>query len=282
MTLWFAAIMGLVQGLTEFLPISSTAHLRITPELLGQTDPGAAFTAVIQLGTLAAVLLYFARDLGAMVRGILSGALRALGRQSRPSLPTEPRGKDARLALYLVLGTVPVGIAGLALKHVIVGQARSLWVVASTLIGVGIVMWLVDRNPRQERGDDQLGLRDALLIGCAQACAVIPGVSRSGATMAMALALGLRRDAAARFSFLLSIPAIGAAGIFELPDAIHALGGGGLAPLLVASVVAGLSGYASIVWLLRYLKTRSLLALVLYRVVLGLLLFGLLLGGVVN
>ena len=266
MTLWFAVIMGLVQGLTEFLPISSTAHLRIAPALLGQADPGAAFSAVIQLGTLAAVLLYFARDLGRMVRGIF----------------TDPRGRDARLAFYLIVGTIPIGVAGLALKHVITGEARSLWVIASTLIGVGLIMWLADRDPKQTRGDDDLDLRDALLIGCAQACALIPGVSRSGATMTMALALGLRRESAARFSFLLSIPAIGAAGIFELPDAIHALGGQGLAPLVVATAVAGVSGYASIVWLLRYLKTRSLLVLVIYRVLAGLALIGLLLGGVVQ
>ena len=267
MTLWFAAVLGLLQGLTEFLPVSSTAHLRIAPALLGQVDPGAAFTAVVQLGTLAAVLLYFARDLGKMVRGIF----------------LEPRGKDARLALYLVIGTLPVGLAGLTFKHVIVGEARSLWVVASALLVVGVIMWLVDRNPRQARAEDSIGLGDAILIGCAQACAVIPGVSRSGATMAMALALGLRRDAAARFSFLLSIPAIGAAGVFELPDAVHALGGqAALAPLVVGIVVAGVSGYASIVWLLRYLKTRSLLALAVYRVALGLLLFGLLAAGVVT
>ena len=267
MTLWFAAILGLLQGLTEFLPISSTAHLRIAPALMGQGDPGAAFTAVVQLGTLLAVFIYFARDLLAMASGIVR----------------DPRGRDARLALYLIVGTVPVGLAGLAFKDVIVGEARSLWVVASALIGVGVVMWIVDRNPKQERGDDSIGLRDAILIGCAQACAVIPGVSRSGATMAMALALGLRREAAARFSFLLSIPAIGAAGVFELPDAVRALGGeAALAPLLVGTVVAGVSGYASIVWLLRYLKTRSLLVLVVYRIVLGLLLFGLLAQGLVN
>jgi undecaprenyl-diphosphatase len=266
-SLWFAAILGLLQGLTEFLPISSTAHLRIAPALLGQVDPGAAFTAVVQLGTLAAVLVFFARDLARMARGIV----------------LEPRGRDARLALYLIVGTIPVGVAGLAFEHVIVGAARSLWVVATALIVVGVIMCLVDRDPSQSKDDDALGLRDAILIGCAQACAVIPGVSRSGATMAMALALGLRREAAARFSFLLSIPAIGAAGVFELGDAIHALGGGAaLGPLALATVIAGVSGYASIAWLLRYLRTRSLLVLVLYRVALGLLLVALLVLGLID
>ena len=263
MSYWFATLLGTIQGLTEFLPISSTAHLRIAPALLHRADAGAAFTAVLQLGTLVAVILYFARELLAMLVGVFR----------------DPRGKDGRLALYLVAGTIPIGVAGIAFKQVIVGDARSLWVVASALVGVGVVMWLVDVRAAQRRGEDDLRLRDALLIGCAQACALIPGVSRSGATMTMALALGLRREAAARFSFLLSIPAIGAAGVFELPDAVRELGPQhAWGPLLAGTVVAGLVGFASIVWLLRYLRTRSFLVMVLYRIALGAALFALLAG----
>ena len=266
MALWFAAVMGIVQGLTEFLPVSSTAHLRITPALLGLADPGAAFTAVIQLGTLLAVIIYFAAELGRMTKAIA----------------VDRRSPDARLALYLVVGTVPIGLAGLALKRVIVGDARSLWVVAGALVGVGVVMWLADRRARQTRTLADLRLADALVIGVAQACALVPGVSRSGATMIAALAVGFRRDEAARFSFLLSIPAIAAAGLFEIKDAARTLGQGAALPILLASAVAGVSGYLSIAWLLRYLRTRSLGILVIYRLALGALLIALLAGGVLR
>ncbi|MBI4510106.1 MAG: undecaprenyl-diphosphatase UppP [Deltaproteobacteria bacterium] len=268
MTTWFAILLGVVQGATEFLPISSTAHLRIAPAILGLADPGAAFTAVIQLGTLAAVILYFRRDLVAMFRAVVS----------------DRRSRHGRLALFIVAGTVPIGVAGIALKHVVTGEARSLHVVATALILVAVVMWIADRGGRQERGLDSLRLADALLIGVAQACALVPGVSRSGSTLAAALFLGLRRDDAARFSFLLSIPAIGAAGVFELPFAVRELSaqGGSLMPLLLATIVSGVAGYVSIAWLLRFLRTRSLGVFVVYRVLLGMILFGLVLGGVVS
>lgn len=267
MALWFAVLLGIVQGLTEFLPVSSTAHLRLTPALLGVADPGAAFTAVIQLGTLVAVIVYFWRDLVGMVRGLLRG----------------PRAPEARLALFLVVGTIPIGIAGLALKKLITGDARSLWVVATALIVVGGVMLLADRRGRQQRAIGDLTFRDALVVGCAQACALIPGVSRSGSTISAALALGFRREDAARFSFLLSIPAIGAAGVFELPEALAQVGSGSAAlPLIVATVVSGLVGYASIAWLLRFLRTRSFVSMVIYRVALGGVVLALLGAGVLT
>ncbi len=266
MELWFAALLGLVQGLTEFLPISSTAHLRITPALLGRPDPGAAFTAVLQLGTLAAVIVYFARDLAAMARGVLA----------------DRRGDAARLALHVVLATIPIGIAGVALKRFIVGDARSLWVVAAALAVVALVMWWADRAARQERTLPALRVSDALLIGVAQACALIPGVSRSGATITMALLIGLRRDEAARFSFLLSIPAIAAAGRFEMKDAAAELGRDGIPALLAGTLVAGVVGYASIAWLLRWLRTRTLALFVGYRLALALLLVALLAAGVLG
>jgi undecaprenyl-diphosphatase len=268
MALWFAALLGLIQGLTEFIPVSSTAHLRIAPALLGQPDPGAAFTAVIQLGTLAAVLAYFARDLFVdLPRALLFD-------RSRP---------EARLPLLLIVGTIPIVVGGLTLKSFIVGDARSLWVVASMLIGVGVVMAIVDRTSKGDRGKDvgDVRLLDAGLIGLAQACALIPGVSRSGATICMALALGFARSPAARFSFLLGIPAIAGAGLHEMKDAVHQLGGQSLAPLVVATLVAAVSGYASIAWLLRWLGSRSLVPFAGYRVVLGVALLALCTVGVI-
>ncbi len=268
MTLWFAALLGLVQGLTEFLPVSSTAHLRIVPALLGQPDAGAAFTAVIQLGTLAAVIVYFVRELIGMVRALLK----------------DPKSAEARLALYIVLGTIPIGILGILLQHQIKAELRSLWVVAISLVVVGAIMGIVDRRAKQTRGIADLRWQDVLLIGLGQACALVPGVSRSGATLTTALLLGMRRDDAARFSFLLSVPAVGAAGVFELKDAIHELhgtGGGSLTPLIVATVVAFVSGWLTINWFLKFLRTRSLIGFSIYRVVAGTVLIALLAAKVI-
>jgi undecaprenyl-diphosphatase len=253
MPLWFAALLGLVQGLTEFLPISSTAHLRIAPALVGQPDPGAAFTAVIQLGTLVAVIAYFWKDLWAMTHAAF----------------TAPRSPAAHQMWLLVVGTIPIGIAGVALKPLITGEWRALGVVAAALIVVGVIMGWVDRRTPGERTVGDLGLKDALLIGLAQAGALVPGVSRSGATITCALLLGFARPSAARWSFLLSIPAIAAAGIFEMKDAVQHLGGEAVAPLALATVVSGVTGYASIAWLLSHLRTRSLLPFAVYRVLIG-------------
>lgn len=267
MDLWFAVVLGIVQGLTEFLPISSTAHLRIVPELFGQTDPGAAFSAVIQLGTLGAVLVYFARDLFIdMPKALI---------QDRAS----PKG---RLPFYLVAGTIPIVILGLSLKDFITGDARSLYVVASTLIGVGLLMYFIDRRARDQRTVDEITLRDAIIIGLAQACALIPGVSRSGSTIVAALFLGMKRADAARFSFLLGIPAIGGAGIFELGDALEALGSDAWLPIVIGTIASFISGYASIAWLLRYLQRKSLAPFAFYRVGLGILLFAFCISGVLT
>lgn len=258
MPLWFAALLGIVQGLTEFLPISSTAHLRIAPELLGQPDPGAAYSAVIQLGTLLAVMVYFARDLFVDIP-------RAFFRDRRSPL--------ARMPAYLAVGTLPIVILGLTLKDFITSDARSLYVVASMLVGVGMFMYVVDRKARDQRGIDELTLADAVIVGLAQSFALVPGVSRSGATILAALILGTRRSDAARFSFLLGIPAIAGAGIFELGDAMSQLGSDAWLPIVIGTTTAALSGYASIAWLLRYLQTKSLAPFAIYRVGLGILLF---------
>jgi undecaprenyl-diphosphatase len=266
MPLWFAALLGLVQGLTEFLPISSTAHLRIAPALLGQPDPGAAFSAVIQLGTLIAVMAYFARELLVdMPRAVL---------RDRAS-------PDARMVLYMVVGTIPIGVAGLTLKDFVTGDARSLYVVSSALGVVAIVMYVADRRGGGQRDLRAVTLADALLVGVAQACALVPGVSRSGATITAALFLGLRRAEAARFSFLLGIPAIGAAGLYELKDAAHSLGDDAWGPIALATAVAAVCGYASIAWLLRFLATRSVAPFSAYRIALGIAIVALVSAGVV-
>lgn len=265
MSLWFAALLGLVQGLTEFLPISSTAHLRITPALLSQPDPGAAYSAVIQLGTLLAVLIYFARDLFV---------------DMPVAMFRDARSAKGRLPYYLVAGTIPIVILGLSFKDFITTDARSLYVVATTLIGVGVLMFVLDRRARDERTMDAITLMDVLIIGLAQSCALIPGVSRSGATIVAALWLGMRRADAARFSFLLGIPAIAGAGIFELGEAMDVLGADAWPAIAVGTLTAAVSGYASIAWLLRYLQKKSLAPFAAYRVALGILLFVLCITGV--
>jgi undecaprenyl-diphosphatase len=254
MTLLQAAILGLIQGVTEFLPISSTAHLRIAPAVFGWPDAGAAFTAVLQLGTLAAVIGYFLRDLLGMVAAALD--------------PARRRGPQARRLLYLIVGTIPIGVAGLLFKHAIEGPLRSLVVIGTSLIVVGVTMAVVEKFAAHRRGFDDITLRDALWIGLAQALALVPGVSRSGITLVAAMAVGLEREAAARFSFLLSVPAVGAAGVLELPKVLRTPGLAG-APLFLGLAVAFVSGYLSIAWMLRFLRTRTTLPFVVYRVLLG-------------
>jgi undecaprenyl-diphosphatase len=262
-----AALLGAVQGITEFLPISSTAHLRLVPALCGWPDPGAAFTAVLQLGTLAAVLVFFARDLGAMV----TGALRAVASPERRSDP------EVRLLLHLVIGTLPVVVAGVLFRKAIHGGFRALPVIAGAMIVVGVLLGLVERLAKHRRAFDQITSRDALIIGLFQSLALVPGVSRSGITLLAAMAIGLRRDAAARFSFLLSIPAVAGAAIFEMKDVLHAADGP--TPLLIGLAVAAVTGYLSVAWLLRYLRTRTTFPFVAYRVIVGVAIFVLLATG---
>ncbi len=265
--IWFAIVLGLIQGLTEFLPVSSTAHLRVAPVLLGQHDPGAAFTAVLQLGTLAAVIVYFARDL-------FVDLPRALLRDR-----ASPQG---RLPVLMVIGTVPIVAVGLVARHLVEGEARSLWVIAASLVVVGVAMAVVDARASGRRVMADLGVRDALIIGGAQALALCPGVSRSGATIIAALLVGMRRTDAARFSFLLGIPAVAGAGILESHKAVAELGADAWRPLTVALVVAAITGYASIAWLLRFLGTHRLVGFAAYRVLLAVVLVALLATGTVT
>lgn len=267
---WFeASVLGVVQGLTEFLPISSTAHLRILAALFGWADPGAAFTAVTQLGTETAVLFYFRRDIWTILRTwTLSLA--------RPQLRADPA---ARMGWYVILGTLPIGVLGFLLRDTIETSFRDLRLIALTLIVFGLVLGIADAVARNLKRLDQLNLPDGVVFGFAQALALVPGVSRSGGTISAGLLLGYRREAAARYAFLLAVPAVLVSGIFEL----RKIGGDEAAswgPTVLATVLAFGVGYAVIAWLLRYLARGSFRPFVVYRVLLGALVLALVFSGV--
>jgi undecaprenyl-diphosphatase len=269
---WFeAVVLGLIQGLTEFLPISSSAHLLIASQLFGWQDPGAAFTAVTQIGTEAAVILYFRRD----IWRIISTWARSLYTPDlRPSI-------DARMGWYVILGTIPIAIFGYTLRHQIETVARNLWLVAGTLIVFGVILGVADRVGARRKGIPDLNIRDGLLFGLGQALALIPGVSRSGATISTGLFLGYQREAATRYAFLLAIPAVLASGFFEALQ----IGNGPTPewpPTIVATLIAFVVGYAVIAWLIRYIASNSFLPFVIYRIGLGLLIIVLLSTGVLT
>lgn len=269
MNLFQSAVLGLVQGITEFLPISSTAHLRIAPALLGWPDPGAPYSAIIQLGTVAAVVLYFWRDLLRLTRA----ALEALVRRDPLGTP------DARLAWMVVLGTLPVAIAGLLLKKRIETSFRSLYVISASLIVLALILLVAEKVAKHQRTIREMRLSDGVTVGLWQTLALVPGSSRSGTTITGALFLGLKREDAARFSFLLSIPATAAAGLFELRHVLHATERPSNAVLAVGTIVAFVSGMAAIAGLLRFLRTRTMTVFIVYRIGLGLLLLGLIASG---
>ena len=256
-----AIVLGIVQGLTEFLPVSSTAHLRIVPAFFGWDDPGAAFTAVVQLGTLAAVLVYFRRDLWTIASAWTRSAL------ARERAPQDP---EARLGWYIILGTIPIAILGLAFKDQIEDQFRTLELIGSALVLFSLVMLRAEAVSRRDRELGEITRRDGLIIGCAQALALVPGVSRSGATISAGLFLNFDRTAAARYSFLLSVPAVVLSGLFELR---HVGDGGGASPgaTALATLLAFVVGYASIALLLRYLVHHSIGIFAAYRMTLGLI-----------
>ena len=259
-----AIVLGIVQGLTEFLPISSSGHLRIVPAFAGWEDPGAAFTAVTQLGTVAAVLLYFRHDLMNIARAWLA-SLRD---------PTRRGELDARMGWYLILGTVPIVILGFAFDDAIEDEARNLTLIGITLIALGLLLLLAERVADHDREISTVGRRDALVIGLAQAAALVPGVSRSGATITAGLFLGFDRAAAARFSFLLSVPAVVLSGIYQLGD-IGGEGAVGFLPTTIATLFAFVSGYAAIAFLLKFLVSHTTAVFVAYRVVLGIVVLAL-------
>ena len=254
-----AVFLGTLQGLTEFLPISSSAHLRIVPEMLGWGDPGAAFTAVIQIGTELAVLIYFRKDLWRIGSTWVKSLFRA-----------EYRGHlDSRMGWFIIIGSLPIVVLGIFLKDTIEEDFRNLWIIGTTLIVLGIILGIADRVSANRKRIKDMSLRDAILMGVAQACALIPGVSRSGATISMGRFLGYEREAATRYAFLLAVPAVVGAGLFELKEIPHGDNTYGWGPTIVATVVSFIIGYAAIAWLLRYISTNSYLPFVIYRIGLG-------------
>ena len=267
-------VLSIVQGLTEFLPVSSSGHLAIVSRVFFADDAGASFTAVSQLGTEAAVLVYFARDIGRIVTAWLRG-LRA------PALRDDP---DYRMGWYVLIGTVPIVAAGVLFTDLIRTDVRNLWLIATSMLVFSFVIAAAEYLGRQNRHAGQLTWRDALIVGSAQCLALVPGVSRSGATISAGLLLGLDRPLAARFGFLLAVPAVLASGLFSLPDAFDPVGEGMSATgpqLLVSVLIAFVVGLAAIAWLLRFLAHHAMYWFVGYRVVLALAVFGLLGTGTV-
>lgn len=266
-----AIILGIVEGLTEFLPISSTAHLTIAEKLLGKdidSDAVTAFTAVIQVGAIVAVLIYFREDILKLLGAVFGGFRNEQRRKSDPNW---------RFAWLIVIGSVPIGIVGFAAKDLIKGPLRSLWVIAVALIVWSFVMAHAERRATQERGERSLGPRDVIVIGLWQCIALIPGVSRSGATISAGLIRGVDRVTATRLSFFLAIPALTAAGLYELKDALGQ--GVGAGPTIVGTVVSFVVAYISIAWLLRFVAHHSIVAFVPYRIALGAVVIAALLAG---
>ncbi|MEV0355335.1 undecaprenyl-diphosphate phosphatase [Nocardia sp. NPDC050697] len=309
-----ALVLGLVQGLTEFLPVSSSGHLRIVSSVFFGEDAGASFTAVTQLGTEAAVLVYFAKDIARIIVAWFAGVgARLRGKREPETVPitdqvttklpvynpgdpatmklpviTETadaqRDLDYRMGWYVIIGTIPIGLLGFLFKDEIRTGARNLWLVAIMLILFALVIAAGEHYGRKLRPLEQLSTRDGIIMGLAQCLALIPGVSRSGATSTAGLFLGLERAAAVRFSFLLAIPAVTASGLFSLPDAFEPAGEGlnaSGAQLLVATVLAFFVGYASIAWLLKFVANHSFYWFVGYRIILGFVVIGLLATGAV-
>ena len=266
-----AIFLGVLQGLTEFLPISSSAHLAIFPQLFGFDDPGASFTAVTQIGTEVAVLLFFWRDI---VRIIKAWAIALVRKDRRGDL-------DARMGWYIIVGTLPIAVVGFLFQDTIKTTFRSLWLIAIMLIVFGLILGIADRINVGEKLEGDLTLKDSLLYGLGQMLALIPGVSRSGATISVGLFRGYRRDVATRYAFLLAIPAVLASGLSQLKD-VSLAASPSLPKTLVATVVAFAVGYVTIGWLLKYLRTRSYLPFVVYRVALGSLVLILLATGVLD
>ena len=267
---WFqAVVLGVIQGLTEFLPISSSGHLLIFSQLFGWTDPGAAFTAVTQIGTETAVLIYFAKDIWRIL-----GAW--FGQFAHPETRGDP---DVRMGWLVIVGTIPIGLLGFIFSDQIETVARNLYLVSFTLIGFGIVLGVADRTARSIHTLGELTVRDGIIFGLAQAVSLIPGVSRSGATISAGLFMGYNREAATRYAFLLAIPAVLASGFYQALD-IGSDPAVAWGPTILATIIAFAIGYAVIAWLIRYVSTNSYMPFVIYRIGLGTLVLLLLGTGV--
>jgi undecaprenyl-diphosphatase len=267
-----AIVLGTIQGLTEFIPISSTAHLRIIPALLGWKDIGAAYTAVIQIGTLIATLIYFRKDIFSLSEGFIQ----AFKKKDFLS------NYESRIFILIIIGTIPISVCGLLFKRFIEGEARGLYVISAALILLAVVLYIAEKVSSKKKELSEITFKDGIVIGCAQALALIPGSSRSGVTITAGLFRGLKRDVAARYSFLLSIPAIALSGLYELYKERHVLLDENLLSLSIATIVSGVVGYLSIAFLINYLKTRSNLIFIVYRIALGILIIILLSNGILQ
>ena len=269
---WFeAVVLGVVQGLTEFLPISSSAHILIVSQLFGWEDPGAAFTAVSQIGTEMAVILYFRKDIWRIITTWVKSLY----------TPDLRRHIDARMGWYVIIGTIPIAVMGLLFQDQIETVARNLWLVSFTLIFFGIILGVADRVGKKTQELENLNVRDGVLFGIGQAFALIPGVSRSGATISMGLFLGYTREAATRYAFLLAIPAVMASGLYETTK----IGEGPSpewGPTILATVIAFVIGYLVIAWLIKYISANSYMPFVIYRIVLGVVVLILCAAGVLD
>jgi undecaprenyl-diphosphatase len=287
MNLLQAIVLGIVQGLTEFIPISSSGHLILAEKILGlekvlTAEQITAFIAVIQLGTLAAVLVYFFADIVTISTGFIKGNLLLLSRGKYPEARIDEAKESARLGWLIIIGSVPVGTVGLLAKKIIEGTlTKNLWVISISMIVWAVILLIAEYVGTRRKTMDNIGVKETLAIGFAQVFALIPGSSRSGTTIAAALFSGLRRDVAARFSFLLSIPAIGASGLLELKEALEHIGSIGVANLIVATLVSAVVGYLSIAFLLQYLRQNSLNLFVGYRLMAGIIILGLLFAGMI-
>lgn len=273
-----AIILAVVQGLTEFLPISSNAHVALASKIIGmETDPGARFTAIMQIGTELAVLIYFRRD----IASIISAWFKSLNRRAQL---THHQRSDARLAWLIGIGSLPIVVLGYFGRHFIENDLRNFWVIAISLIVFGFLLGFLDYMGRNERTLDQLSAGHGIMYGIAQSLALIPGVSRSGATIAMGRALGYRRESALRYSFLLALPAVFGSGLYELKQGLEdpAASTFTLTQTLIATFVAFIVGYAVIAWLMRYISTKSFTPFVIYRILLGSVLLVLLTTGVLD
>ena len=275
MGLFEAIIFGIIEGFTEFLPISSTAHLTITEKLLGYktNEPGiVAFTAVIQIGAIVATLIYFRNDIIRIVKAFLNGLLNQ-----------KNRGQDYKFGWAIIIGSIPIAVIGLLFKDQIETGLRSLWLVAAALIGWSFVLWLADHYAKQNRHEKDTCWKDTLFIGVGQCFALIPGVSRSGATISAGLFRGMDRTAATRLSFFLAIPALLAAGTLEAVTKAHDISGGvGWGPTIVATIVSFFTAYIAIAWLLKYVAKHNFTIFIIYRLFLGVILVILLSGGVIS
>ena len=270
MSWWLAGAMGVVQGVTEFLPISSSAHLRILPALFGQKDPGASFTAVIQIGTIFSVLIFFKNDLISISKATLIGFLRR-----------NQRNKEFKMGISIILATLPIIFLGFFGQDFIKNGARDLYLVAYVMLIFSLVMFFVDKYSKFETNIDELSRFKILMLGFAQSLALIPGFSRSGVTITAARFFGINRADAARFSFLLSVPAIVLSGLYEAIGITNS-NQSGWGQTIFAAAVSFVVGYLSIAWLIKWLGNHSLKTFVIYRIALALVIIALLNGGIIS